>query len=259
MEQGSFKDFESVRLKATYEMKIGNHTIQPGETIAMFDKIQIAGFNEINQHITANGGYSNAPRVFWTTAKELRLNFSHGVFSQEQLALIYNSYLYTSQANEVIKVTYREALESDQEGKITLKYTPAHLVFVYKKETGEKLEFTQSGNQLTITEPYCDVIVDYEFDYDGGGSVIEMGRRVFNGYIELEGITRLKDDTTGQVVTGLIRVPRLKLMSDLSIRLGAQASPIVGSFNAVGVPVGSREQAHTVEIYFLNDYLYNDL
>jgi hypothetical protein len=43
MDYGSFKDFESVRLKATYNIEIGDRTIVPGETIAYFDQIQIAG------------------------------------------------------------------------------------------------------------------------------------------------------------------------------------------------------------------------
>jgi hypothetical protein len=49
---------------------------------------------------------------------------------------------------------------------------------------------------------------------------VKVGRRLIEGYLRLEGKTRLKDDNTGQVVTGLIVIPRLKLMSDLSMRLG---------------------------------------
>ena len=44
----SFKDLEKVRIKATYNMKIGDREILEGETIALFDKIQISNFKEIN-------------------------------------------------------------------------------------------------------------------------------------------------------------------------------------------------------------------
>ena len=37
MEKGSFKDFESVKLKATYNIEIGERSIEPGEVIAYFD------------------------------------------------------------------------------------------------------------------------------------------------------------------------------------------------------------------------------
>ena len=44
---GSFKSLEDVHLKATYNMKIGNREFVEGETIALFDKIQISNLNEI--------------------------------------------------------------------------------------------------------------------------------------------------------------------------------------------------------------------
>jgi hypothetical protein len=50
--------------------------------------------------------------------------------------------------------------------------------------------------------------------------VAEIGRRAFNGFLELEGKTRVKDDTSGQITTGIIKIPQLKLMSGLSIKLG---------------------------------------
>lgn len=48
-------------------------------------------------------------------------------------------------------------------------------------------------------------------------------------------------------------------MSDLSIRLGTQASPITANFNAVGVPVGSRGDSYVSEFYLLGDDIDSDL
>jgi hypothetical protein len=39
-----FKELYSVLLKATYPIEVGGNIIEPGETIASFDKIQIANF-----------------------------------------------------------------------------------------------------------------------------------------------------------------------------------------------------------------------
>lgn len=259
MEYGSFKDFESVRLKATYKIEIGNRTIEPGETIAYFDQIQIAGLSEVRDYITAHGGFEDRTRVIWDRTKELNLTFTRGVFTPEQLALWVNGKLVTTGESDVIKTPMREMLESDENGVITCKYVPAHDVYVYRKETGEKLEFTQEENKLTISEPYVDVIVDYDFDYDGGGRLVRIGQRLLTGFVELEGITRVKDDTTGQIVTGIIHIPHLRLMSDLSIRLGTQANPVAANFKAMGVPVGSRGSTYVVEFCYLEDDIYADL
>ena len=256
---GSFKDFESVRLKATSTMEIGNRTFQPGETLAYFDKIQIAGLDENRQWVTAHGGYGDRDHVFWETTKNVRLQFSQGVFSKDQLALLVNAHVADFDAPHGVAVSEREYLESDENGNFTTKYEPYRNIYVYNKQTGEKVEYELNGAQFTIQTPYMDVIVDYEFAYYSKVQRIEIGHKLFNGFVELEGRTRYKDDTTGEVVTGIIVVPRLKLMSGLSIRLGAQASPIVASFEGLCEPVGPREQAYVSDFYFLSDDLDGDL
>ena len=40
----NFKELYSVSLKATYPIEMGGITIEPGETVASFDRIQIANF-----------------------------------------------------------------------------------------------------------------------------------------------------------------------------------------------------------------------
>jgi len=75
----------------------------------------------------------------------------------------------------------------------------------------------------------------------------------------LEGKTRVKDDTSGLITTGIIKIPKLKLMSGLSMRLGAQANPVVGSFNAECVPVDSRKSSSVIEFYFLNEDIDSDM
>lgn len=260
MEQGSFKDFESVRLKATYNMKIGDREIVPGETIAFFDKIQIAGLNEVVSRVAARGGFDNRAHVYWETTQEIQLRFAQGVFSKDQLALMANSRLLSTTEDEVLDLTFRERLESDENGKIYCKYVPAHNIFVYDAVTGEKLSFTQDEDVLTIEDEYKEVIVDYQFEYENGVTSVYIGRQLIQGFVELEGLTRVKDDVTGHIVTGLVRIPKLRVMSDLSIRLGAQANPIVGSFNGVGVPVGSKGYAtYVMEFHYLSDDVESDL
>lgn len=258
MEQGSFKDLEEVSLKATYDIEIGDRIIHAGEILAYFDKIQISNLREIKDYVSANGGFGNRAHVFWETTKEEIFNFSQGVFSKTQLALLSNAKLIQI-TNEPISIHQREYLESSCDGKIKCKYTPISDIFIYDESTGEKLSYTQEDNILTISDHYKNVIVDYQYNYPNGASLIQFGKRLFNGFVSLEGKTRVKDDITGHVVTGLIKIPKLKLMSDLSMRLGAQANPVVANFNAIGVPVGSRNQSYVMEFYYLNDDITSDL
>lgn len=253
-EKFSFKEFENVRIKATYSMEINGQTIEPGETIATFDKIQIAGLDEVTRRVSAHGGYGDRSWVFWDTAKEQQLTFAQGVFSATQFALLNNARMFEVGAAQPITITAQEQHESNDSGIITLDHTPVENIFLYNASTGEKItSFTQNENQLTIETPYLDVIVNYIYNYSNTTKIIKLGQRWFNGFVSFEGQTKIKDDLTGQVTTGLIKIPRLKLMSDLSIRLGAQATPMVVRFQAIAVPVGSRGNSYISEFYILSD------
>lgn len=257
--QFSFKNFENVRLKATYNMEIGNRTIDVGETIVMFDKVQIAGLNEITNRVSANGGFDNRARVFWETANEQRITFSQGVFNKVEFELLSNSRLIEKSNNQFILLTAREVAESNEDKQFTLKNEPVKNLFVYKAADGSKLEYTVNNKVVTINDKFVDVIVDYQYAYTKDTSIYLLGQKYLNGFLELEGITRVKDDVTGQVVTGILRIPHLKLMSDLSIRLGAQANPVVANFSAIGVPVGARGNTYISEFYLLSDDIQSDL
>jgi hypothetical protein len=74
----------------------------------------------------------------------------------------------------------------------------------------------------------------------------------------LEAKTRLKDDATGEVVTGIIRIPKLKMASDLSIAIGSQGKPVLANFSAVGVPAGERKDSRIAEFIVLSSDLDSD-
>ena len=258
--QFSFKDFEKVTLKATQNMEMGNRLYTPGEPIATFDKIQIAGLNETIQRVSANGGFDNRAHVWWETTKEIRLNFSQGVFSKAQFALLKNARVIEFSANQSIEISEIEELESNEDKNVVLSHVPLGDLFVYDLASGMPVTYTYiSGATIQIDQAYQDLLVSYVWGYEGGATEYKFGQRLFNGVYYLEGRTRVKDDTTGQATTGIIRIPKLKLMSDLSIRLGKQVNPVVGSFQATGIPVGGRGNTYVSEFIMLGDDIGADL
>ena len=256
---GSFKSLEDMRLKATCNIEMGDKIFEEGETIAKFDKIYVSGLHEVKDFIAARGGYGNRGHVFWETTKSLNLTFSQGVFSQLQFGLMNNSKLLTIEEENPVFITTTEELESDEAAYLDLTKTPVGKVFIYDKETGEKLEFHKIGQRFQIRTPHKDVIVTYQYNYSSGGTIARIGQRLLNGFVELEGKTRVKDDTSGLITTGIIRIPKLKLMSGLSMRLGAKANPVVASFSAEGVPVGSRNDSYVAEFIFLDEDIDSDM
>ena len=256
---GSFKLLENVHLKATQNIEVNGKIYEEGETIALFDSIQVAGLEEFRSYVAARGGYDNRGLVYWETARDMRLTFSQGVFSNTQFGLLNNSKMISYGEDEPLLVTYSEELESDEVGLIETKYEPIDKIFVYDKTTGNKINWLKANKGLQIEDAFLDVVVTYMYNYMGGVSVAKIGQPFLKGFLELEGKTRVKDDTSGLITTGIIRIPKLKLMSGLSIKIGAQASPAVGNFTAVGVPVGSRSDSYIAEFCFLNSDIDSDM
>jgi hypothetical protein len=93
---------------------------------------------------------------------------------------------------------------------------------------------------LNLQQAYLELIVDYQYNYTDGAEILTFGNALTNGFLSLEGKTRVKDDITGQVKTGIIKIPKLKLLSNLSMRLGNDAIPQVGRLDAVAVPTGPK-------------------
>ena len=256
---GSFKVLENVHLKATYDIEANGVSFKAGESIAIFDKIQISNFNEIKEYVAARGGFDNRGHVFWETTRAMQFTFSQGVFSKTQFGLLNNAKVIQVSNEEPLLITYDDELESDQIGILRPTKTPVDQIFVYDKETGTRLDWQPSGGSFKINDAYKDVIMRYHYNYTNGAAVAKIGQQFLQGYLELEGKTRIKDDTSGLVTTGIIKIPKLKLMSGLSMRLGAQANPVVGNFRAEGVPVDSRRNSYVMEIYFLDNDIDSDM
>lgn len=250
-----------VQLKSTSLIEINGQTIAAGEVIAAFDKIRIANFKDIHREVAAQGGYQNRKLVVWNRTEGVDLVFTQGIFSKTQLALMHNSRLLSIGDNQVVRIAQRDELETNDKGIITLTHEPVDSwIFVYNKETGEKLTGLERVSKTQIKTPlvYKDVIVDYEYGYDNGADVSLIGEDIFEGYVSLEGRSRIKDDVTGETHTAIIYIPKLKITSDFNLTLGQDAQPIVGKFNAVALATGDRKQSRALEIYYLEDDLDKD-
>ena len=263
MDQNQFgmKELYSVQLKATLPIEIDGYTFAVGETVAAFDRIQIANLSEMQQYVAAKGGFENRERVIWITTKSVDIVFSQGIFSKSQLSILTNAKLVEIGESRPFPIAEREELETNENGLLTLTHVPKnHNIFIYNKETGEKLINCTMASENTIqtSSLFTDVIVDYEREYTEKASELIIGQRAFQGFLSLEGRTRVKDDITGITKTGIIKIPKLQLTSNLSMILGKDADPVVGVFKGKAIPVGPYGQTKVMEVIFLNEDIDSD-
>ena len=256
------KELYDLTLKATYPIEMAGRKFEPGEVIARFDKIQIANFREITNRVSANGGFDNRAHVIWEDPKEIQLNFTQGIFSSRQFALLCNSHLVYQSPEENISVPIHFKGETDENGVISVDKTNISNVFVYDAKTYGKIAPTIIDLEkgiIVLDRPFTDVEIDFDYNYQNGATSCYLGRKLIEGYLQLEGKSRVKDDITGKTRTAILRIPRLKLVSDLSMRLGREATPVLANFNAIGLPVGGKGSKKIMELLFLNDDIDADM
>ena len=80
-----------------------------------------------------------------------------------------------------------------------------------------------------------------------------------SGFLSLEARTKIQEDETGIIRSGILKVPKLKLVSDLTITLGKSSSPTVATFKAVGHPSGVRGRERVMELVFLEEDIDSDI
>lgn len=261
-EQFSLKELYEVFLKTTYPMEIKGKKLEEGEVIASFDKIQISNFEEIKTSAAATGGYDNRAHVVWDETKGVNFAFTQGVFSKTQLALLVNSQLIEHKKKDNLIIPKRECKESNEEGLIIFDNdkVPVDKIFFYDTTTSEKINYVKvDDTTFKMPQPFKDFIVDYNYIYNNTSEELIIGRSLYDGYIKLEAKTKIVEDKTGIIKTAIIRIPKLKITSDLSITLGQNTPPISGKFSAVGYPIGKKSSKEVMEIFFLEDNIESDI
>jgi hypothetical protein len=90
--------------------------------------------------------------------------------------MLSNSKLATIVQDEKIIVPMREELESDENGIFETKEVPVSDFYIYKLNTGERVNYTVlMDRKFQINDIYTNLIVDYNYEYTEGGSLITVG------------------------------------------------------------------------------------
>lgn len=220
----------------------------------------------------------------------------HGVLSPTSWAVLSNSQLKKPETKnvgltETLKVTYDgnycycdlrycpnncerlgaqpnpyfEPMPMGRRPELMLKPLPPSRVkwiFIYDYETGNRIrDFEIFQNRIFFKEKLREVLVDYTFDYVSEMQLIEVGNRLFNGFLRLDGKLSVKDQNTGEVLTAILELPKIKISSSLSMRLGkTYENSTVSDFYFEGFPDEARRREEQAVAYltFLDKELTGD-
>ena len=103
-------------------------------------------------------------------------------------------------------------------------------------------------------------VVDYYYEYGKEALSYTLQKERFNGLFTLEGKFYSKDENEGMNYTNILYMPKVRIVSDINLRLGERADPTVSAFDIIGLPetVGDDKNL-IVEIQHLGEDLDADI
>ena len=97
-------------------------------------------------------------------------------------------------------------------------------------------------------------LIDYYYEFGEEALIYTIQQDRFRGLFTLEGKFYSKDENEGRNYTNILYMPKVRVVSDISLRLGERADPTMSVFNIVGMPVTTTDRKNMIlEITRLND------
>lgn len=291
------KELYDVNLRLKAPLEINGRKYDINESILSFSKAEFAQITEHKTTKQARGGYLNQPWVNWEEDKEMTFAITNGVLSPQSWTLLSNSKLFQQPSKSVSYSEECKVIEDTEYCFVDLKYIPnacegilgaqenpcleplpmgrrpelrlkplppskVKWIFVYDEETGERVrDFEIFNNRIYFKKELRVVRVDYTFTYGDKIRTIEVGNRLINGFLKIDGKLSVKNEKSGEVTTALVEMPKIKLSSSLSMRLGkGYESSAVSDFYFIAYPdeARRREEQRIANITFLDIELTGD-
>lgn len=291
------KELYDVTLRLNNPIEFNGKKFSVNESLLVFKTAELAQVSEQSIDIQAKGGYHNVPLINWEVDKQINFAITNGVLSPISWALLSNSKIELPKSKSVSYNENLKTIETDNYCYVDLKYYPNHcnilmgvqgnpcneplpmgrrkelklkplppskekFIFIYDSETGKRiLDFEIYQNRIFFKESYREVYIDYTFNYEDRIKVIKVGDRLFNGFLSLTGKMSVKDEKSGEVTTAILEIPKIKLSSSLSMRLGKSYNEsTVSDFFFTGYPEENvrREKQSVCKITFLDKELTED-
>lgn len=267
------KELYEVVLKANSPMNFGLRRIEAGEPVLYFDKITMSMLSENSRPILARGGWGNMPHVIWEDRSEVTFSFNEGVMSLTGLGILTSADVLNKPRDGTLYIPKKEGpfgpYYESKNRTFLLSKTPSlkKKIFCYlfdRDAIQKKVDFTLDGNLLTIHDNTSggQYVLDYYYEYekDKETLIYLIEKERFNGTFLLEAKFYMKDENEGFDYTNILVMPKVRVVSNINLRLGERADPTVSVFNVIAMPEKTEDSgAAIMKIIHLNEDLDADI
>ena len=266
------KELYEVVLRTNTPMQFGDRYIEADEPILYFDNVNMTLLTEQSRPVFARGGWGNMPRVIWEDRQEVQFQMIEGVMSSTGMGILLSSNVLSQKDKQPLYIHMKEGpLEFSKDNIVQLKHWPISypekktFIFDYQRKAIQdkmygKIYISPSdqekldNQEITIndvvpriaifTDKKCEepaensgkIIVDYYYKYEDEALIYSVQKERFNGLFTLEAKFYSKDENEGKRYTNVLYMPKVRIVSNINLRLGERADPTVSTFNIIGLP-----------------------
>ena len=260
------KELYEVVLRAKDPMWFGDRYIEAQEPVLYFNNVNMSLLTEQNRPIFARGGFGNMPRVIWDERSEVQFQMLDGVMSSVGMSILLSANV-TSNSDKILYINKREGPFTPTIGGnnipyVDLSHNPVDttikktFIFEYDRQAIQnkiygkrvagivdgfgnpvyRIELYQDKNLSTPAENNRKYVVDYYYEYRDKALIYTVQKERFNGLFTLEAKFYSKDENEGINYTNVLYMPKVRVVSNINLRLGERADPTVSTFNIIGLP-----------------------
>ena len=257
------KELYEVVLRAKNPMQFGDRYIEADEPVLYFNNVNMSLLTEQNRPIFAKGGWGNMPHVIWDERSEVQFQMIEGVMSSVGMGILLSASV-ASQNSQPLYIHMKEGpKECSFNNVLDIKHWPVPypekktFIFNYnndaiqekvygrKYRTNPSIEEKNDYPRLEIfSDKNCEhpiinggnFVIDYYYKYEDEALIYTVQKERFNGLFTLEAKFYSKDENEGNNYTNILYMPKVRIVSDISLRLGERADPTVSTFNIIGMP-----------------------
>ena len=264
-------------------MTFGKRRLEAGEPVLYFENVSISMLTERSNPIMARGGWANLPHVVWEDRSEVQFVLSEGVMSSISMGILLSAVVTSPEKEGPLLISKKEGpFDLTEEHRLFLSTKPfidqnhKTFIFDYDRSVAQKkvygkiihgipdpfdntkerncIEVYEDKELTQLADTTKQYLVDYYYEYGDEALLYTVQKERFNGLFSLEGKFYSKDENEGLNYTNVIYMPKVRVVSDINLRLGERADPTVSVFNIIGMPenAGGSKKNLIFEITRLN-------
>ena len=205
------------------------------------------------------------PRVVWDERTEVTFQMVEGVMSKIGMGILLGANVLATEEGESFLVNKKEGpLSPNDTGEIILQHLPVDssikktFIFDYQRNAIQQkiygkrildkkdpfddtkflpcIQLFTDKNLTTPVDNSREFMVDYYYEYRDKALIYTVQKERFNGLFTLEAKFYSKDENEGEDYTNILYMPKVRVVSNINLRLGERADPTVSTFNIIGLP-----------------------